>query len=181
MRRTLMLMLVFLAGCGAEQSARTVDPPEAAPPRVASLDWRETYGDSSRRLRFSVDRLTITKGGWSLALSVANDTGIPWKLGGNELTLAFGLMLFPNDDNRELESAARAGRLPPPRAARTFERAPPERLEPNSVWHTVISAPGTLPSGAYVRVVFGTFEAVGKPPRDMQPTVVWITDRTYRL
>jgi hypothetical protein len=35
--------------------------------------------------------------------------------------------------------------------------------------------------GSFVRVSFGTLVALGDPPPEMQPNVVWITDRAYRL
>ena len=54
-------------------------------------------------------------------------------------------------------------------------------LAPNQTWRTTMSAPGSLADGAYVRVSFGPFQAKGDPPEDMDPIVVWITDRSYRL
>jgi hypothetical protein len=54
-------------------------------------------------------------------------------------------------------------------------------LAPKQTWRATISAPGSLADGAYVRVSFGPLVAKGDPPDGMEPRVVWITDRSYRL
>ena len=67
------------------------------------------------------------------------------------------------------------------RLATRFEPLPPDVLSPKQTWRATISAPGSLVDGAYVRVSFGPRRAKGDPPEGMEPTVVWITDRSYRL
>ena len=54
-------------------------------------------------------------------------------------------------------------------------------LQPGIEWRGTISAPGKLPAGAYVRVVFGPFVAASEPPEGLQSPVVWITDHAHRL
>ena len=48
-------------------------------------------------------------------------------------------------------------------------------------WHGVISAPGSLVAGSWVRVVFGTLIAIGSTGDVLEDSVVWITDHAYRL
>ncbi len=94
---------------------------------------------------------------------------------------AFGLQLFETGDKQELDQRNRRGTLPAVRAATRYEPELPRTLEPKASWEGTISAPGALLARAWVRVVFGTFVAVGKPPDDIEPTVVWITDNAYQL
>ncbi|MDX6440235.1 MAG: hypothetical protein QOF45_2818 [Gaiellaceae bacterium] len=181
MRRPLLLVAVLLlAGCGSAEP-ESVKPVRAAEPQRAVLDWRESYPSSGQRLVFVVHTLEITKEGWSADIAVTDSTRIPFELGAIPEPLVFGLMLFPTDDLDELADAADTGRLPAPRLATRFEPAPPDLLAPGQTWRTTISAPGSLADGAYVRVSFGPFRAKGDPPPGMQPTVSWITDRSYRL
>ena len=44
-----------------------------------------------------------------------------------------------------------------------------------------MSASGALVADSWVRIVFGTLLAVGKPPEELGDVVVWITDHTHRL
>ena len=44
-----------------------------------------------------------------------------------------------------------------------------------------MSANGALVADSWVRVVFGTLIAAGKPPEGLEEVVVWITDHAYRL
>ena len=67
------------------------------------------------------------------------------------------------------------------RAARRFVPELPARLRPGDGWRGTISAPGSLASGRWVRVVFGPLVAVGDPPDDMRTRFVWITDHAYHL
>lgn len=71
----------------------------------------------------------------------------------------------------------------PARAAepQRAEPAPPDVLAPDQTWRATISSPGSLADGAFVRVSFGPLRAKGEPPAGMEPTVLWITDRSYRL
>lgn len=145
------------------------------------MDWRESYGAAGQALRFVVERLEVTTEGWSAAVAVKNDTRLPWRIERGGAASRFGLQLFADADLRALEEAGREGRLPPERLARTFEPEPPTVLQPGVEWRGTISAPGKLPVGAYVRVVFGPFSAIGELPEGLQSPVVWITDHAYRL
>lgn len=181
MRRPLLLAAVLLlAGCGGAEPA-PVEVVRAAEPQQAELGWRENYPSSGQRLVFAVDTLEITATGWSAAIAVTNSTAIPFELGERRAELSYGLMLFATGDLGELDDAARSGRLPAPRLAARLEPSPPDVLAPRQTWRTTISAPGSLADGAYVRVSFGPLRAEGDPPPGIEPTVIWITDRSYRL
>jgi hypothetical protein len=90
-------------------------------------------------------------------------------------------MLFATGDLSELEEANEAGRLPPPRQPETIEPLPPAVLVPGATWRARLTGSGSLPAGGYMRVAFGPLVVQGDPPDDMEPTVRWITDRSYRL
>lgn len=181
MRAPLFLLAVLLlAGCGSPELA-PVDESRAAEPQRATLDWRENYPSSGERLVFVVQTLEVTKKGWSADIAITNLTTIPFALGSAPEPSMFGLMLFADDDLDALEEASRNGRLPSPRLAARFDPPPPDVLAPKETWHTTMSAPGSLADGAYVRVSFGPLVAQGDPPEGMEPTVIWITDRSYRL
>jgi hypothetical protein len=90
-------------------------------------------------------------------------------------------MLFATGELQELEDAARAGGLPPTREAEAIEPEPPAVLAPGARWQARLSARGALPAGSWVRVVFGPLRAEEEPPEGLDPTVVWITDSSYRL
>jgi predicted small lipoprotein YifL len=177
----LLVAALLLAGCGDGGKLEPVDDSRAAEPQRADLDWRESYPSSGQRLIFAVDSLEITAKGWSADIAVTNSTAIPFDLGAVAAPSAFGLMLFANNNLDELEKAAKNGRLPPPRTATRFDPAPPDVLAPKQTWRATISAPGSLADSAYVRVSFGPLVAKGDPPEGMRSTVVWITDRSYRL
>jgi hypothetical protein len=181
MRRPLILAAaLWLAGCGGAEP-EPLRPARAAEPQQAQLGWRENYPASGQRLVFVVEALTVHKDGWSVDVAVTNSTRITFEAGGSRVNLAYGLMLFATGDLAELEDAARGGGLPPVRRAATIEPEPPEVLEPNQTWRATLSAPGSLADGSYVRVSFGPFQAEGEPPEGIEPVVVWITDRAYRL
>ena len=180
-RRLLLVAVLLLAGCGDGGKLEPVDESRAAEPQRAELHWRESYPSSGQRLIFAVDSLEITAKGWSAEIAVTNSTAIPFDLGAVPAPSSFGLMLFANDNLDELEKAAKNGRLPPPRTATRFDPAPPDVLAPKQTWRGTMSAPGSLADSAYVRVSFGPLVAKGDPPDGMRPTVVWITDRSYRL
>jgi hypothetical protein len=182
MRAPLLLVAVLLvAGCGGAAELEPVQFASAAEPQRAELHWRESYPSSGQRLIFAVDSLEITKKGWSADIAVKNSTAISFALGSIPVSVAFGLMLFANDDPDEFKQAAKSGPLPAPRLATRFDPAPPDVLAPNQTWRATISAPGALADGAYVRVSFGQFQAMGDPPAGMRSIVIWITDRSYRL
>jgi hypothetical protein len=172
--------VILLAGCGGAE-LEPVEMVRAAEPQRAELGWRESYPSSGQRLVFAVDTLEITAKGWSVKIAVTNSTAIPFELGAIPEPLAFGLMLFATDDLDELKDAAESGRLPAPRLAARFDPSPPDVLAPKQTWRATISSRGSLADGAFVRVSFGPLRARGEPPDGMEPTVLWITDRSYRL
>ena len=181
MRRPLLLVAVLvLAGCGAAE-VDPVGPVRAAEPQRLELNWRERYPPTGPGLHFAVDALEVGADGWSAEIAVTNTTRIPFEIGEGESALQFGLMLFASGELEELEAAAQNGSLPAPRLSVGLDPPPPEALAPNATWRTTISAPGSLADGSYVRVSFGPFRARGEPPGEMEPVVVWITDRSHRL
>jgi hypothetical protein len=165
------------SGCGAEPEARRLEPSQPAQPGEWRVGWNETYGEGNAALRFRVEAFRVTRQGWAADVVVANETPTAWRVD----PLGFGVLLFADDDLAQLERDSRDGALPPPRRARTFAPSPPEELAAGGRWRATISAPGKLPAGAWVRVLFGTFTAVGKPPRGLHPVVSWITDAAHRL
>lgn len=178
MRRVLLLLLPLLAGCGSAATEQLPDA-RAAEPQSAVLGWRESYPKGGQHLVFGVESLEVTAAGWSSEISIENRTAIPFKLGDGP-PLAMGLVLLADDDLKTLDRmTTRDGLLI--REPRTIEPRPPEVLSPGETWRATISAPGSLADSAYVRVSFGPLVAEGKPPKDMQSTVVWITDESYRL
>lgn len=185
MRRTLLLLaaVLVLAGCGAVEPAQTepVELGRPAEPQRVELGWLERYPDSGPGLRFTVEALQVTGDGWSAEIAVTNATGVPFELGRHPAELAFGLMLFTTDDVEELDEAARDGSLPTIRRAQTIEPEPPAVLAPSTTWRAKLSASGSLADGSWVRVSFGPFRAQGDPPNEMEPVIVWITDRSHRL
>jgi hypothetical protein len=182
-RRTALLALaIALAGCGGTVEERPRPEPRAAGPQRAELAWRERYPTTGReRLVFVVDTFEVTKTGWTARVAVTNETGIRFAARPTPGASSYGLMLFATGDLSELEEAASEGRLPAVREASEIAPAPPRVLAPGVTWRARFAAPGTLPAGSHVRVVFGPLEAEGEPPEDMEPRVVWITDRSYRL
>lgn len=178
MRRTLLLLVLLVGGCG---SAATEPLPDARPaePQRADLGWRESYPKTGERLVFGVRSLEVTAAGWSSEISIENRTAIPFKLGDGP-PLALGLVLLGDADVKTLDRmTSRDGLLI--REPKTIEPRPPDVLSPGETWRATISAPGSLADSAYVRVSFGPLVADGEAPQDMQSTVVWITDETYRL
>lgn len=180
MRRTVLLAVLVLAGCGGAEP-QPVAPARAAEPQRATLGWRESYPASGERLLFAVDELDVREDGWSVTVAVTNRTNAAFGLGDSAAELDFGLMLFATGDLSELEDTARSGGLPPVRRATSAEPAPPDALAPGATWRTTLSARGSLADGSYLRVVFGPLTAAGEPPKGMEPVVFWITDRAHRL
>ncbi len=183
MRRLLLLALAatVLSGCGPT----AVDVPTTlkAPPQSARLDWKERYPSTQPALVFGVSRFTVTREGWQADISVENRSDVAWTVGDPRIgpELAFGVVLFPNDDLDELERRSRDGDLPALRAATTYAPALPRQIGPRETWQGAISAPGALAGGLWVRLSFGPFASVGDPPDGAQTPVVWYTDHAYRL
>jgi hypothetical protein len=174
-------VLLVAAGCGTDGQTRSAAPVRPAEPQTAELDWREAYPDAGPQLRFHVDRLVVRENGWAADIAVENATSIPFGLATQPVDLEFGLMLFASGSLEELENASRNGSLPSLRRATAIEPPPPETIAPGATWRGTLSAPGSLVDGSFARVSFGVFTAQGEPPPEMQPEVVWITDKAYRL
>jgi hypothetical protein len=194
MSRTTIIVLIALgaaiAGFVLSSAAERLRDGEAAPepsaaagPQIAELDWRETYGSEGAQLVFSVGTLEVQQSGWRAFVSVENDTPVAYELDDPRATLdrSFGLMLFSTGEQEELDELNASGTLPEPRPATRFEPELPPILEPGESWQGTISASGALVAGSWVRVVFGTLVAVGRPPDELGERVVWITDHAYRL
>jgi hypothetical protein len=157
-------------------------PSTAASPQKAELDWREVYGDPGEQLVFTVSSLEVTEHGWQAKVGVENGSSAAWELSpGAVPDGTFGLALFETGDAKELDERNAARTLPPVRAATSYEPELAKTLEPGASWEGVISARGALVAGSFVRVVFGTLIALGKPPEGYAETLVWITDSTYEL
>ena len=180
MRRTVLLAVLLLTGCGTAAETEQIPPARAAEPQHAELDWRESHpATGEEQIHFVVDELTVRREGWSVGIAVTNATHTSFELGVN--ALAFGLMLFATGDLEELEKANRERRMPAPRLADTMRPEPPDVLEPGVTWRATLSGRGSLANGSWVRVAFGPLRAVGEPPPDMRPVLYWITDHAYEL
>ena len=180
MRRTVLLAVLVLAGCGGSDP-EPIAPARSAEPQRATLGWRESYPPAGERLLFAVDELDVRADGWSVMVAVTNRTKVPFDLGDSDAELDFGLMLFATGDLSEVEDAARRGALPTVRRATSLEPSPPDELAPGATWRTTLSASGPLSDGSYLRVTFGPLTAKGDPPDEMEPVVFWITDHAHKL
>jgi len=192
--RTTIIVLVALgaalAGFAFSSAAKRLqdddaaaDTSVAAGPQTAKLGWSETYGSEDERLVFSVESLEVVRDGWRAKLSIENDSSVPYEVGDPLASLdrSFGLMLFSTGDLEELEERNASRTLPAVRAAARYQPALPPILEPGDSWEGTISARGALVAESWVRVVFGTLVAVGKPPDELEEVISWITDHTYAL
>ena len=178
MRRLALLLILVVAGCGSE-AVEPLPDTRSAEPQAAVLNWRESYPATGERLVFGVRSFELTNDGWSSEISIENRTKISFDLGDGP-PLAFGLVLLPDDDVKTLDQmTSRDGLLL--REPKTIQPPPPSVLAAGETWRATIAAPGSLADSAYVRISFGPLVAIGEPPKDMQASVVWITDRSYRL
>jgi hypothetical protein len=185
MRRALLTagLALLAVGCGGAEGTVVLSDEGPAPPQEATLDWREAYGEPGARLVFRVESLEVEAGGWRARVSVRNDSRAQFAVasGPSSLDRAFGLMLLPTGDIRELDRLNRAGELPPVRQADRFDPPLPGVLEPGRSWRGTMAARGSLPAGSWARVVFGAFVTIDEPPEGLQERVVWITDHAHRL
>ncbi len=194
MRRSTALVLVvlgaalagFVFSSNAVRSNDDESPPEtsvAAGPQTTDLRWRETFGPAGQELVFEVERFQVLERSWKAWLRVTNNTSVAYEVGDPRATLdrSFGLMLFETGDIEELERRNSEQTLPAIRQAKRYEPSLPKILEPKATWSGVISAPGPLVAGSWVRVVFGTLIAIGSTNDVLSDNVVWITDRAYHL
>jgi hypothetical protein len=158
------------------------EPSVAAGPQKKLLDWREVHGPPGEQLVFTVDSIEVTERGWKARIGVENRTSTAWALSpGAVPDGTFGLALFETGDVQELEDRNTSRTLPAVRAAETYDPELARTLEPGASWEGEISARGALVAGSWVRVVFGTLVAVGKPPEGYGESFVWITDSAYPL
>lgn len=193
MSRTTLIVLIALgatfAGFVLASNAQRLSGGEteletsvAAGPQTAVLDWREVYGTPDERLVFTVERLAVTETGWNARVGIENDSSVGWELApGATAEGSFGLQLFETGESEELDERNREGTLPAVRAATAYAPELPGVLEPGESWEGEISARGPLVAGSWARVVFGTLIAVGKPPEELEETLVWITDHAHEL
>jgi hypothetical protein len=193
MSRTTIIVLIALgatfAGFVLASNAQRLrgDEPAAetsvaASPQSAQLDWNETYGEAEEQIVFTVDDLEVTETGWRAQVGVENASSVGWELAPSATPDGtFGLQLFETGDPQELEDRNRENTLPAVRAATQYEPELPRILEPGASWEGTIAGRGSLVAGAFVRVVFGTLIAVGKPPEQMTSELIWITDHSYEL
>ncbi|MFN8223623.1 MAG: hypothetical protein U0R50_10330 [Gaiellales bacterium] len=177
----LAVLALPLTGCSQDEPIREV---EAAKPQVAELPWDEPATDAERTLRFRVTAFRVTTTGWEAEIAIENDTDVGWRIPAARRSAlrAFGVMLFSDGKLSTLEEASRRGTTPPVRQADSTVPATPTVLDAGASWRGTISARGALPRGAWLRVSFGPFTAVGRPPQGLgRGTFSWITDHAYRL
>ena len=122
----LALAAVAAAGCASSDGGVTVPATVRAPPQTAQLGWKEPYPAEQPALVFGVSSFTVTRTGWTAEISVENRSDIAWEVGDPRTAaqLAFGVLLFPNDDLDELERRNRDGTLPAIRHATTLRPCP---------------------------------------------------------
>ena len=194
MRRSTALVLVVLGAALAgfvfsssairlDGDAAPAEPSVAAGPQTAMLWWRESYGPPGQKLVFEVERLRVMRDGWKAWIRLTNRTSVAYEVGDPRATIdrSFGLMLFESGHQSELESRNADGTLPALRPATRYKPELPRILESQGSWHGVISAPGSLVAGSWVRVVFGTLIAIVSTGDVLDDHVIWITDHAYRL
>jgi hypothetical protein len=181
--RSIAVLALALAAAGCGAASAPVPISVKAPPQSARLGWQEPYPAQAPALVFGVSSLAVTATGWSAAISVENRSDIGWKVGGalGSAGYAFGVMLFRNDDLRELDRLNQSGALPGLRSATAYHPALPAVLAPHTTWRGIMSAPGPLAGGLWARVSFGAFTSVGAPPPGTESPVIWFTDHAHQL
>ena len=154
-----------------------------APPQTARLDWKERYPAAKPALVFGVSQFTVTREGWTARISVENTSTVAFTVGDprDAALRQFGVLLFPNGDQDELERRSQSGDIPALRAATTYVPPLPKTLRPGATWEGTIASPGALAGGLWVRLSFGPFTSIGNPPPGAQSPVIWFTDHAYHL
>jgi hypothetical protein len=150
-----------------------------AEPQTAHLDWVEGEGPKGERVEFVVQRFQVVAGGWRALISLRNDSKVAFGL--DRSRRSFGVMLFTSGVHRDLDTRIRQQDLPSLRPALEYDPDPPSTLDPHSTWTATISARGALVAGSWVRLVFGTLDAIGRTPDAFPAHMLWITDHAYRL
>ena len=151
----------------------------AAKPQSTTLDWHEVQGHKGERLEFLVKRFQVLADGWRARIAMTNDSKVAFGL--DESRRSFGLMLFTSGAHRDLDARINEQALPTLRPALAYHPDLPSVLAPHESWAGTISARGALVAGSWVRVVFGTLDAIGRTPDAFPVHVVWITDHAFRL
>ena len=131
-----LVVLAALGAAGCASEAVTVPATIKAPPQTAQLDWRERYPSTNPALVFGVSRFTVTRDGWKADISVENTSRVAWVVGDPRFPAyrEFGVLLFPNDDLKDLERRSRDGDVPGSAPRRATRRPCPSRIEPGETW-----------------------------------------------
>lgn len=177
--RALLLLPLALAGCGGGDAR----PPKLVDPVGHTLTWRETAGRGRERFVFSVSRIAIASGHWTVVGSVKNASSQPFRISvpHRPHELVFGVVPLRTSRLEELETYDRERRPLPIRRATIFEPKLPALLAPGQAWVGTMRGFGTLPRAGYLRVVFGTFVAAGSVPAGLRSHLTWITDHSLAL
>jgi len=179
----LVVVIAVAAGCGTSGESTGALPTEKAPPQHAVLGWTEPYPAEQPALVFGVDSFTVTRDGWRAEISVQNRSGVSWEVNNPRYAAEreFGVMLFPTNDQKDLERRSQQRDLPAIRPATSYSPELPAVLRAGTTWRGTISAPGALAAGLWLRVSFGPFVSEGIPPAGTESPVGWITDHAYHL
>lgn len=177
----LALVLALTVGCSA--TTEPVRPARAAGEQSFELRWVERYPAQGPGLVFRVRSFAVTREGWEAEVAFENSSGIHWELPEEPEAFRrmFGVMLFDTGDLAELDRLNREAALPTVRRADTLVPDLITFVPDGETWSGRITARGTLPAGAFVRLAFGPFSAVTDPPEGMEKRIVWITDHAVQL
>lgn len=175
-RLVLVLLLgIVVAGCGhggSEANRGTkfgIWIQNLPKHHVYELNWVER---TPRNLAlFRVKRLEVGPDGWTATVSFSNTSRQALKLptGGLRSPKNWGLGVFTTVLSPRIENPGNYlihAHVTPPL---------PHVLEPGATWSGTFSSPRPPRSLRYLRVVFGTFFWVGKPPSGLAPFFVWVT------
>lgn len=178
-----MFGVLAAAGCQRDRATEPMTAAHAASPQRALLEWVETFSAEGGSVTYRVHSFAVTRNGWRAEISMTNGTEVGFAVGDPAATLdrVFGVMLFRTGNLEEVERRNADGTLPTTREATVFDPALPLVLEPDKSWRGVMSAPGSLAAGRFVRVVFGALIPVGETPKGFYDELVWITDSSYEL
>jgi hypothetical protein len=148
--RKLLLFLTLALAVPAAASAGTIP-----------VGWNESAGNL---MLFRVVAIDVEKNGtWAVAATFKNTSGKPLTV-----TNEFALALFKSKADHDPSNAKIY-------LASKFQPARPTVLKPGQVWSGAFGGSGSVPSGSYVRVVFGHFSGPGIKGFD------WATDHTRRF
>jgi hypothetical protein len=176
-------MLGLLLASNRSEPSATYEPVTAAAPQTAALDWVERFPADGPALVYRVKEIRVEPDGWEAELAIENRTDRRYEIPAatDPTSRVFGVMMFASGELEDLQTRSRTGDYPTVRPARTVVPALPLLLLPGDVWSGTIAAPGSLPGGKWLRVVFGPLTVVGDVPKDVPTDVIWITDHAHRL